>query len=210
MRTIVVSESSEFDGEIETIHELFDAGLDNFHIRKPKMSTKGMERFLRKIDAQYRDRIVIHSHHELCVKSKIGGIHLTQRHRKKNVLSNWIKMKWVKYKRPDIRISTSFHNISSVLRFDAQYSYVFLSPIFESISKVGYRNTFNEESLRDALQKTSYEVIAMGGVNIDKIDKVKDFGFKGFALLGGLWQTENPVETFKKIKAKCQQIEVTQ
>ena len=46
------------------------------------------------------------------------------------------------------------------------------------------------------------KIIALGGIDEDKIDMVNDSGFSGIALLGAIWQNENPVGKFKRIKEK--------
>jgi len=207
MKSIVISESSEFDGEVDIIHQLFENGLDYFHVRKPKLTTSGLKKFLLRIDPKWRSRVVTHSHHELALSCGLMGIHLTETHRKKKKFSTWLRLQYILLKKPGTTVSTSFHNISSLRRYDSRYNYVFISPIFESISKVGYRNTFNDEALMKGLETTSYEVMAMGGVNTDKIEKVKEYGFKGFVLLGALWQAPDPVEKFKQVIAECQRVE---
>jgi thiamine-phosphate pyrophosphorylase len=188
---------------------MFDAGLECFHVRKPKYSTPKLREYLEKINEKYRDRVVIHTHHELAVPFHLKGIHLTDRHRKKRFLQTWFNLKYIRYKRPDIQVSTSLHLINSIMRYNPEFDYVFLSPIFDSISKVGYKNTFSDVTLRDALKKTKYEVLAMGGVNYEVLEKVKEYGFKGFALLGSIWISPDPVEEFKRVLEKWQQIEST-
>ena len=86
---------------------------------------------------------------------------------------------------------------------------MFLNPIFESISKIGYKSTFNEHSLREGLKKTKYKVIALGGVTYDKIDDVVNFGFHGFGLSGTLWLNDNPVKEFQRITEKCKELDIT-
>lgn len=207
MKVVVISDTSEIEGEHEILHQLFEAGLEIFHVRKPKFSTPKLRSYLEKIKPEYRERVVIHTHHELAIPFHLKGIHLTDRHRKKQFLQTWFMMKYLRFKRPDIEVSTSLHLINSIMRYNPQYNYVFLSPIFDSISKVGYKNTFSDVTLRDALKKTRYEVLAMGGVNYDVLEKVKDYGFKGFALLGGIWANPDPVNEFKRILEKWKQIE---
>ncbi len=48
------------------------------------------------------------------------------------------------------------------------------------------------------------KVIALGGVNIEKIEQVMDMGFDGMALLGGIWKSGNPIAQFKNIKEECE------
>src|SRR5262249_27530774 len=107
MKIVVISNTTDMDGEHEMVHQMFEAGLEYFHIRKPKYSTEDLRKYLDKIDKKYRDRIIIHTHHELCIPYKLKGIHLTNRHKKKRFLQTWLMMKYIKFKRPDIQVTTS-------------------------------------------------------------------------------------------------------
>jgi len=208
MRMVVVSPEKDYPEEHGLVQEMFRQGLRTYHVRKPKYTTERLKSYLSKFDPKYLDRLVIHTHHELATQFKIKGIHLTERHRKKNKFRSWIIMKYIKYRRPEIQITTAFHVIHSITRMTARYNYVFLNPIFESISKVGYKSTFNDDSLIRGLTKTKYNVLAMGGVTHDNIEKVKEFGFKGFGLLGTLWQSADPVKEFLKVIDKCKELEI--
>jgi thiamine-phosphate pyrophosphorylase len=68
--------------------------------------------------------------------------------------------------------------------------YLFLSPVFDSISKENYNSRFPESLLCDLKSKgiINEKVIALGGVNKHNISKVKDYGFGGAAVLGALWE----------------------
>jgi thiamine-phosphate pyrophosphorylase len=203
-KLIVISSPDGFDHEIFDIHEMFKAGLEYFHLRKPKFSTNRLRHYIEKIDQKYHNRIVLHSHHELCIRFKVRGIHLTQRHRRKNLIRSWLWLKYIKLRRPEIKLTAAYHTIGSLNLENPGYSYVFLSPVFDSISKVGYKSTFSEDSLEKMLHKTSYNVVALGGVDEDKIDQAKQWGFSGVAVLGSLWKSEDPVEKFKRFKALCE------
>jgi thiamine-phosphate pyrophosphorylase len=210
MKVVVVSPEKEVVDEHGMVHEMFRLGLRTYHVRKPKYTTDKLRSYLNKFDARYLDRLVIHTHHELAVPFKVKGIHLTERHRKKMKFGTWLTLKWVMFRRPNIQITTSFHVIQSITKnHNPQYRYVFLNPIFESISKIGYKSTFNEHSLREGLKKTQYKVIALGGVSYDKIDQVVDFGFHGFGLSGALWHNDDPVKEFQRITEKCKELDIT-
>ncbi len=203
LKLIVISSPEGFEGEIAIVHELFKEGLEYFHLRKPKYSTNQLREYLDRIHKKYRHRIVIHSHHELSIPYKLRGIHLTRKHLKNSFFTSWLRMSYIKLRRPQIEITAGTHTIGSLKGKNTGYNYVFLSPIFNSISKVGYRSTFNEDSLKDGLLNSNFEVIAMGGVDEDKIERARDYGFDGVALLGALWKSNEPVEKFKKIKELC-------
>ncbi len=209
MKLIVISSPENFEGEIKIVHELFEEGLEYFHLRKPKFSTEQLRHYLDRINKKYRDRIIIHSHHELCIGYKLRGIHLTRKHLKKNFIESWFRMNYIKLRRPGVVVTAGMHTIGSLKRKNPGYNYIFLSPVFNSISKIGYRSTFNEESLKEGLLKSNYEAIAMGGVDEDKIEKARDFGFDGVAILGALWKSNEVVAKFKRIQKLCKASDLT-
>ena len=69
------------------------------------------------------------------------------------------------------------------------YDYVFMSPIYDSISKVNYYSTYTAEELREAQRAKIIDskVMALGGINEDNLLEIKDFGFGGAVVLGDLW-----------------------
>ncbi|MEO6167178.1 MAG: thiamine phosphate synthase [Chitinophagales bacterium] len=203
MKVIVISNPEEIVGETKTVIRLFEAGLERFHLRKPKYSTHALRSYLDQIPAAYRNRIVIHSHHDLSVPYSLAGIHVTEQHRKKKYWKTWLTRKYLKLRRPDLTITAGFHTLGSLKSQNPVYEYVFLSPVFESISKIGYRSTFNEDSLVKMIEKSSYKVIALGGVDEDKIEKTLELGFHGVALLGSIWKSNDPLEKFKRIHQLC-------
>ncbi len=205
-KLILLSSPDGFDNEIPEVTDMFRLGLKYYHIRKPKFSTERLRNYLMKIDKKYHNRIVLHSHHELSIAFKVRGIHLTQRHRKNNFISTWLRMNYIKLRRPGIEISAAYHTIGDLKTPNTDYSYIFLSPVFDSISKVGYKSTFNEDTLQQMLSRTSYQVIALGGVDEDKIQQAKEWGFYGVAVLGSVWKSKEPIEKFKRIKVLCEEI----
>ena len=62
-------------------------------------------------------------------------------------------------------VSRSLHSLAE-LRSSSGLEYAFLSPIFDSISKQGYKAAFEEEKLRQALADNSVPVIALGGLDL--------------------------------------------
>ena len=89
----------------------------------------------------------------------------------------------------------SCHTLEEVSRNKLKSDYVFLSPIFDSISKQGYHAAFTEETLRQAHHAgiIDKQVIALGGITPTNARKALSLGFGGVAVLGDIWQSENPV-----------------
>ena len=202
MKFIVISSSSIHKGETELVSELFDNGLEIFHLRKPRVEKAKMKAYLDEIPNKYYDRIVLHSNYSLAASYKLGGIHLSRRTRRKK-LRTWFEVMWLKMRHSAIRISTSFHSIETLSKSGTKYEYVFLSPIFNSISKDKAQAKFVGPNLSAVFDNSAQKVIALGGIEASKIEEVGQMGFSGAAALGAIWSSDNPVQTFLEINEKC-------
>ncbi|HEY6160222.1 MAG TPA: thiamine phosphate synthase [Bacteroidia bacterium] len=197
-KIIVISSPTAIPAETEKIIALFRAGLKIFHLRKPGMSKAGYRKLLGNIPPKYHSRIVLHAHHSLANEFKVRGIHFTEKERKKD---RGERNKRLKY-------SASLHAVVDVFLCRNAYDYVFISPVFDSISKKHLESKFELEILSRffaeycTLPGRNAEVIALGGVNEKNVRKVFNAGFHGAALLGAIWQSKDPVKNFLKIGSK--------
>ena len=135
-------------------------------------------------------KIVIHSHYKLAKEFNLKGVHLTEKTRKEKRTNPSLKI-----------ISTSYHTTTAILKSRRKYEYVFLSPIFDSISKKGYKSNFDLEELNPFL-KQKKNIVALGGINAKNIKIVKQAGFSGAAVIGAVWQSKNPVKSYKELTLK--------
>lgn len=181
MKLIVITLPTYFVEEDKIITTLFEEGLDILHLRKPDTAPVYAERLLTLIPEKYHKRIVVHDHFYLKNEYDLKGIHLS--HRNPVVPDSYSG-----------HISASCHTLEEVEADKRICDYVFLSPIFDSISKEGYTSRFTPEVIREAVQKgiIDKKVIALGGVDEENMLRVKDFGFGGAAVMGGLWNRFDP------------------
>ncbi|WP_417885454.1 thiamine phosphate synthase [Zunongwangia sp.] len=188
---IVISAEKCIENEEFQLKSILDAGLEILHIRKPKVSFEVLKRWLAKFEAEYRCKMVLHQHHELAREFGLKGIHLPEYFRTnlKENLDDYI----TSFQQEKFTVSTSVHQkelLSETLNFD----YCFLSPVFNSISKTGYSG--KKFQVNDLQQ----QVIALGGIDSAKISAIRKMGFSGAAVLGAVWQQENPIKSFIKIQ----------
>ncbi len=163
--------------ECELIVAALDAGIDFIHLRKPATTVDMYEELLQKIPAEYLSRIVLHEQHHLALQYAVGGIHIGSRN----------------HDIPPMyagAISRSCHTLQEVIQYKECCRYLFLSPIYNSISKKGYFSAFTHEQLAAAAQQSiiNHKVIALGGISQQNIGTIKQYHFGGAALLGTLWQ----------------------
>lgn len=187
MKIVVISSPDKFHTEVATINKLFDEGLETFHLRKQKFGLDKLEEYLRLIPTKHHNKIVIHSHHKLAIKYKLKGIHLSKKHRKKGWKTRF-RIRRFKWSHPKLIVTRSCHQLADLTQDTYPYDYVFLTPIFDGISKPSHNGGFSERALRSMIPQSPHNVYAMGGIHPDNIQQLKSYGFKGAALLGALWK----------------------
>jgi len=189
MRLIVITSSEYVEKEADKINALFEAGMEILHIRKPDFAKNQYIELIEAIKEKYHSQIKIHAFFDLAEKYNLLGVHLNFRN--PSYAGN-----------RNVNISKSCHSIAELEEIE-EYDYVFLSPIFDSISKQGYRSNFSDAVLRSASLegKINQKVVALGGINQETLPMVKKYDFGGVAVLGSIWETEDVVSNFLKLKS---------
>ncbi|CAG9463169.1 unnamed protein product [Pedinophyceae sp. YPF-701] len=97
--------------------------------------------------------------------------------------------------------STGFHDMAPLRAADqGGLTYAFLSPVFDSVSKVGYKSArFDEQELRSTLAACPRPVYALGGVTPDRVPQLADLGFAGAAVIGHVWGSDDPVGSLRAL-----------
>ena len=176
MKLIIVTTPTFFVEEDKIITALFEEGLDILHLRKPETPAMYAERLLTLIPEKYHKRIVTHEHFYLKEEFNLMGVHLNTRNPKEPHDYSG-------------HISHTCHSVEEVKSKKHFYDYVFMSPVYDFITKEGIHSGYTAEELRKAGKEKIIDnkVVALGGITLDNILDIKDFGFGGAAILGDLW-----------------------
>ncbi len=180
MKLIVVTTPTFFVEEDKIITELFEEGLDILHLRKPETPAMYAERLLTLIPEKYHRRIVTHEHFYLKEEFNLMGIHLNTRNPKEPHDYSG-------------HISCTCHTLEEVKNRKHFYDYLFMSPVFDCITKEGVSSAFSALDLRQASKEhiIDSKVMALGGITPDNILQIKDYGFGGAVIMGDLWNKFN-------------------
>lgn len=175
MRLIAITTPKVTDDDASIIGRLLDRGIDIIHLRKPESTIDECRKLLTKLTAEQRSKIVIHDYPGLYSEFSLRGVHINR-----NITSLPIGYNG--------STSRSCHTFEEVLRYKEECDYLFLSPIFDSISKRGYKSRFSDEVLRRASVEglIDSKVIALGGVTLDKIPYLRSLNFGGVAMMGAI------------------------
>ena len=189
MKWIVITPPSAVDNEALLITQLLDGGAFAVHLRKPGMAVDRCARLIESIPEGYRRHIVLHDNFELCRRYHLQGVHLNSRNPYPPEGHNGT-------------LSCSCHSIDEVKRRKKDMDYVFLSPIFDSISKQGYAAAFSDSQLSDAATSgiIDQKVVALGGVTPSRIAQLRAWHFGGAAFLGDIWQYANTEQWLPHIR----------
>jgi thiamine-phosphate pyrophosphorylase len=194
MKLLAISDPEFIPDEAEIINSLFREGLVCMHIRKPASDENQFKALLTKIEPEFMDSIAIHQHHALAHDLGIQRLHFTEKDRKMTSEEKLALLRDAGY-----RLSTSIHDAKDLSGLSPVFSYTFLGPVFDSISKTDYKSAFSADFYLDEKTKR-IPVIALGGIDITNLKKVKAMNFDGAAILGTLWKDpKSALNTFQKL-----------
>lgn len=185
---VVVTPENNHRGEFDFLEQFVTFPNVRVHIRKPHATQEQMLNYLARLSRKVLEESSLHSWYELAGEFNLGGVHFTESMRAK--LGKTLLQNISKRHNEGKKVSASLHDLKDV---EAGWDYVFLSPVFDSVSKSDYRG--KEFSVKNVPQ----EIIALGGVTADNIGKARELGYAGVATLGSLWQYKDPSEAFYKL-----------
>ncbi|MBO7198470.1 MAG: thiamine phosphate synthase [Alistipes sp.] len=176
MKLIAITQPFAIDREDVIIRHLLANGFDIVHLRKPDAEIDYCRTLLEQLTPAERSRIVVHDYAPLYEEYALRGIHLNRNFTVYPTDYSGTR-------------SRSCHTFEEVARYKDECDYIFLSPIFDSISKQGYLSKFNHEELLRASREGIIDtrVIALGGVTPERIEYLKSLHFGGAAMMGAIY-----------------------
>lgn len=189
-----VSPAFEYEDELNWALRLLDAGLKRYHFRKPNWSAERCALWLRAVPRAYRRQISIHQHYTQVEDFELGGLHRPDRACAAWPIADSSHLPWL--------FSRSLHALSALDEVADSVDYVFLSPVFTSISKVNYGPTWTESDLKQALaQPRHFALIALGGMAAPTVGRAMALGFDALALHGCLWaEGQDPLQALLSVQ----------
>lgn len=168
---IFITPEALAENESATVTTMLDSGLwDIAHLRHPSASLREMRHLVESIPQRLHGRLRLHGHFSLAAEFNLGGLHLNRRCQHAPAF----------YSGP---LSRSCHSIEEAAA-STDCDYVTLSPIFNSISKPGYKSAFTAVDLKSIGNITSPRIIALGGITPERVGELIAYGFGGYAVKG--------------------------
>lgn len=181
----MITPEHDVKNEIETCQALLANGIHGLHVRKPGWDKDRLKGYVEKLGTESRNMIRLHEHHECVSEMNLGGKHYKG---DQPIIADQVPS------------SKSFHTMEEVQNADLRLDYCFLSPVFNSISKIGYQSAFDLNELSKGLRGHKVPVYALGGVTPDKISELRSTGFDGVVLMGAIWKENELSDRLKVVE----------
>ena len=175
----VITLPEAFAGEAECLEAMLSAGLGKLHLRRPGGTT---ERLLEQLAPRWASRLVVHGDVALARKYRVLQVHGS-----------------VQMLGSGLSVSTSVHSKEELDRLPEGLEYAFISPVFDSISKPGYKR--KEGLLEMGQGLLPCRPVGLGGVCAGTIGLMLEHGWRGAAVLGWIWEEpREAVSRFEQLK----------
>ncbi len=195
MQIVVISPEAEDPREVRAMEGFFAAGLERYHVRKPAWTGAALESWLLRLPREWASGIVVHGHGPLAARL---GFAAHDRDEPGNPAASGA--------------SRSCHSVPSLQRHLPHYRAILFGPVFPSLTKVGYGPAvdFPWEELKSVLGKRApgdARVLGVGGITSSGLARCRELGFDGAALLGAVWNQDDPVAAYAGARDEAARLE---
>jgi thiamine-phosphate pyrophosphorylase len=172
---------------LPAVHEALKGGIRCIQLREKDMSTTDLLKLaidLRVLTRKYSAYLIINDRIDICLSVDADGIHLPETGLPISVARKLIGNEKL--------IGISLHSFEDIKnKSNLDFDFFTLSPIFETTSKPGFKNTLGSKIIYEAKRLTNKPLFALGGINDSNIDEVIENGADGIALISGILSKEN-------------------
>lgn len=176
MKLVVMTKSTYFVEEDKILTLLFEAGLEHLHISKTDESSLYLERLLMLIPTKYHKYITVYQHFDMAKKLSLAGIHL----------DNLEVEPPIGYKG---QIGRTCKNSMLLKEMRKNSDYIILKNVYEDSSDATKTPVLSSMELTELKKqgRLGKHVYAMGGVTLECIPELKNYGFGGVVVGNDFW-----------------------
>ena len=182
---------------IDLIERAASAGVDLIQIREKDLTPRELCLFvdsaLRSIEP-YSTSLLVNDRVDIAVACGAKGVHLTTQSLPADVIRSCFGQ--------DLMIGASTHTLDEVLTAEkCSADFAVFGPVFETESKRKYGPPVGLDNLCEAVSRTSFPVIALGGINKSNYYEVLQAGAAGVAGISLFTESEDLTELVRAVKA---------
>ena len=126
------------------------------------------------------------------LSSDVDILHIGQNDMNPELAKNQISSK--------VKIGLSITDLDQIQNIPNFINYIGVGPIFPTKSKTDASNAMGELILEEIIKKVDIPVVAIGGIKLKNINKLKSMGVSGFAMISEIFSSIDPEKKFKEFK----------
>ena len=189
----ILSPTDPTPGQIASLDSLFEAGLRTMILRLPEGGPESYLAVLKGIAPKYHSRVFLPwKMRSLAGLFAVGGFYFKAAEAAALTEDDEYFLK-------DFRTIVGCHSVEEMEASKVPPSFFLLSPVFDSVSKKGYRANPRLRELQAELKEVSRPVLAMGGVTPERYSELFGMGFSGAAVIGSVWEDpQGPLHAYEQ------------
>lgn len=173
-----------------------DAGAQCFQLRAKSLGAGALLELACTLEALAKPRgarLIVNDRPDVAALSRAYGVHLGQDDLPVDAARTVLH--------PDQKIGLSCHDLEQVLNAPT-CDYLGFGPIFRTRSKTNPDPEVGLEGLAQACAESSQPIVAIGGIGLDDIPKIRAAGAHSAAMISALLNTDDPGAAFATAQAR--------
>ncbi|WP_163103108.1 thiazole tautomerase TenI [Peribacillus alkalitolerans] len=173
--------------------------IDVLHIREKSWTAKEIVMTIEALGSAGfpLEKIMVNDRVDIAYLMKTGGVQLTH---------HSIEGSLVKQVFPTLKMGSSIHSMEEAKHaFQQGADFLLYGNIFPTLSKEG-KPGVGIQKLKDIVQTVPIPIVAIGGITQQNTIEVLSSGCNGIAVLSGILQSDNPLDSAKLYREKLDQV----
>lgn len=186
LKVYLITDLQQFPPEqhLKVLEAALKGGIRDIQLREKNMPLDDllyMAIVLREMTERYGARLYINDRLDIALMVEADGVHLPE---------NGLPANEVKARYPHLLVGVSTHSLESAKKAETDGAdFVTFGPVFETPSKKEYGPPQGLEKLQSVAAALNIPVIALGGIDLQKVPSVLKHGAFGIALIRGIWNS---------------------
>lgn len=184
------------------VREALSGGVRAVQLREKDLPLKEvllLAESLRTLTQEYKALLVINDRIDVCLAVGADGVHLNKRSlpipSARKILG------------PRRLIGYSAHSVSEVIEAEAAGAdFVVLGPVYDTPSKRGMGKPIGVEALHRVSKSSSLPVFAIGGITLQRAEKIFQTGIHGIAVISAILEKEDAEGAAFALKKKLKNL----
>lgn len=173
------------------LEDALKAGVKAIQLREKDLTVKDLVEiayWMRELTDEYGTKLIINDRADVALSVGADGIHLGNN----SIPAHAVR----KISEDGFLIGMSTHNLEEALKAEKEGAdFITLGPVFETPSKLQSGKPVGVDVIKKVKEKVTVPVFAVGGININRVNEVKEAGADGIALISAILSSKNIKET---------------